>query len=161
MDVAEMRAPGPEHAFLAEQAGEWEVTVEFWPDPAGEPLVSRCRAERTMILGGRVLEEKLVGELMEMPYESIGQLGYDRVLGRHWTTSADNMGTGVFYMTGAIDAAAGTGTFEGMASSPEMGGEVPIRHEIRVGEATQTIELFTPGPDGAGIRLMRFEYERR
>jgi hypothetical protein len=69
------------------------------------------------VLGGQVLEEKLVGELMGMPWESVGQLGYDNVIGRYWTTAADNMGTGVFYMTGSLDPETGRGTFEGSSST--------------------------------------------
>ena len=47
--------PGTPHEELAKWVGTWKMTTTIWNDPSAEPEVHEGVAERSMILGGRVL----------------------------------------------------------------------------------------------------------
>src|SRR5207247_3868093 len=72
--------PGPEHAKLAEMAGDWDADVTFY-SPMGEQK-SKGTMHNEMIFGGRVLQMKFDGNMnmgpgQQMPFHGLGLSGYD------------------------------------------------------------------------------------
>jgi len=91
--------PGPEHA------GDWTITGKVWMDPNGAPVDMKPGTQHAeMILGGRYLQTVNNGEMMGMPYEGHGLLGYDNFKKQYQMTFVDNMGTTISTATGTADA---------------------------------------------------------
>jgi hypothetical protein len=153
--------PGPEHAALAEMAGTWKFTNTMWMDPADDPVVTEGTAVRTMLLGGRVLEEKVSSEVMGQPFEGIGQTGYDNVTGEYWSTWFDNMSTGLMTLHGTWDEATDTGTFEGQAADPMTGGMKKVRMVSQIDENGREHNVFYEDRGGEWVKTMELVYQRR
>lgn len=156
-------APGPQHAMLASQAGTWSLTMTIWGEPGAPPQTSTGSAERAMLFGGRVLEERVSAELMGMPFEGRAHTGYDNLTGEWWSTWMDNMGTGVTMMKGTVDEDTHTVTWEGEMSDPMAGGKRPMRIVTRhEGDDKVVSEFYWPGPGGGDmVKSMEIVYERR
>ena len=150
--------PGAQHAKLAEGVGSYKLTFKMWEAPGAEPQVSEGTAERTMTLGGRVLEERVSSTMMGMAFEGIGRTGYDNVTGRHWSTWTDNMSTGLFVMYGTVRDD-GTSTFEGDMADPVTGGTIRMRIESRSEGDKEIAEFYHPGPDGREMKGMEITYQ--
>lgn len=154
--------PGEPHEMLAKSVGSWKLTFELWMAPGAEPMVNEGTAERTMTLGGRVLEEKVSASMMGMPMEGLGRTGYNNITDTWWSTWTDNMSTGLIAFDGTWDAEKEEMVFEAEVPSP-MDGElrtmrIVSRHE---GDDKEIAEFFEPGPDGEMHRTMRIVYERQ
>lgn len=164
-DAAAMQAmmdsmtPGPEHAALAERTGAYDMSVTMWEPSSPEPTTLTGTAERTMILGGRVLQEKVSAEVMGMPFEGEARTGYDNVTDTYWSTWVDNMSTGLNSSTGK-QLEDGSLELVGEAPNPMVGGmvkqkslsqrrddgsELSTMYEQRDGEWVKTMEIvYTP-----------------
>jgi hypothetical protein len=96
--------PGEQHAELAATAGQWDITSRYWMAPDGEPQTSQMRSTITSELGGRFILERVTGEVMGMPFEGLGLMGYDIQKGKWISIWTDNMNTAVTISEGeAID----------------------------------------------------------
>jgi hypothetical protein len=151
--------PGEPHAFLARQAGSWTFTGRFWLSPGAEPMESPGTVERTMILGGRVMQERVQSSFMDQPFEGLGLAGYDNVTGEYWSTWTDSMGTGVMTATGACDQA-GHCTFAGSYNDPMTGQAKNVRMTLEASEGSEVFRMFEPGPDGDEFMSMELVYTR-
>lgn len=151
--------PGPQHADLAAMAGSWEFTGSFWGAPDQQPIASSGTAERSMILGGRVIVEKVTSEIMGMPFEGLGMTGYDNVTGRYWSTWTDNMSTGVMTSTGSCENS--SCEFTSTASDP-MTGQLSTGKLVSAHEADREVHaMYLKGPDGKEWKSMELIYTRR
>jgi hypothetical protein len=108
-------APGPQHDQLKKMEGSWKTSVKSWMAP-GEPTTSAGASECHMILGGRFLEERATGDMMGMPFEGHGLIGYDNMKKQYLMTWIDNMGTGIMSANGSYDDAKKTLTFKSMTT---------------------------------------------
>lgn len=155
--------PGSEHGMLADSVGTWNLSMTFWMDPNAPPQTSTGTAERRMILGGRVLEERVTAETMGMAFEGIGYTGYDNVTGEWWSTWMDNMGTGLMMMKGSVDEETHTATWKGEMSDPMAGGKTPMKIVVEhEGPDKEVSEFYGPAPEGEGmIKTMEIVYERQ
>jgi len=152
--------PGPQHAALARAVGTYVMTVKNWPEPGAEPMVSEGTAERTMALGGRVLEEKVSATMMGQPFEGLGRTGYDNVTRKHWSTWTDTMSTGLIVMHGSL-ADDGSGSFEGESADPMTGRMTKMRIAMRREGELEVSDFFMPGPDGKEIKTMEITYRKK
>ncbi len=101
---AKAATPGKQHQWLASKAGSWEFTGSFWMAPEAPPTETRGTVERTMMLGGRVLSEKVASPgFLGQPFEGFGLMGYDNGAKEFWGTWNDNMGMGVMTSKGQCD----------------------------------------------------------
>jgi hypothetical protein len=121
-------------------------------------MVSEGKAERKMILGGRVLHEHAKSEFMGQPFEGIGLTGYDNVTERYWSTWIDNVSTGLSVTHGQWNED-GTGTFEGETADPQTGEMEPMRIEVHMEGKREIYEFFMPQPDGEAVKTMEILYE--
>ena len=157
-------APGKPHQELAKQAGSWDLAVKIWMKPGAPPQESKGTAERTMILGGRVLSEKVNGDPTGGmgPFEGFGLSGFDNVSGKYWGTWADNMGTGVMMSTGTCSEQTSTCTFKGSYTDPMT---KKVKHtrmvEHRDGADKSVVEFFETGKDGKEAKTTEITYTRK
>ncbi len=151
--------PGPEHAGLAAMAGSWEFSGSFWTAPDQPPIASTGAAERTMILGGRVMVERVTSEFMGAPFEGMGMTGYDNVSGKYWSTWIDNMNTGVMTATGSCEN--NSCEYTSTASDP-MTGQTATGRMISAHEADREVHaMYLKGPDGKDWKSMELVYARK
>jgi len=114
--------PGPQHDLLKKLAGDWTTTGQMWMGPKGDPMPMKPGTEHAeMILGGRFLQSVNNGEMMGMPFEGHGLMGYDNFKKVYQMTWIDNMGTTISTAAGTTDAAGKTLTLMGKMDDPESG----------------------------------------
>ena len=156
--------PGKPHQELAKQAGSWDLAVKAWMKPGAPPQESKGTAERTMILGGRVLSEKVTGDPMGGmgPFEGFALTGFDNVSGKYWGTWTDNMGTGVMMSTGTCSEKTSTCTFKGSYMDPIT---KKAKHTRMVehwdGADKSVVEFYESGKDGKEAKTTEITYTRK
>ncbi len=123
--------PGSPHKWLAARAGKFDFAGKFWMEPGAPPQAAKGVAERSLALGGRVLQEKLVSTLMGMPLEGLGLAGYDNVSGQFWSTWNDSLSTGLRVAGGTCDAAGTACVWRGSYSDPDSGKSKAVRLELQ------------------------------
>jgi hypothetical protein len=101
---AEMAAPGTRHQRLAQLEGKWKTVSKMWmAGPDAPPIVSTGECQRTMILGGRFLQDRHVGTMLGQPYEGLGITGYDNFKKKYVAVWMDTTGTAIYSMQGNWD----------------------------------------------------------
>ncbi|MGH8583934.1 MAG: DUF1579 family protein [Gammaproteobacteria bacterium] len=152
--------PGPQHRWLATKAGKWEFAGAFWMDPTKPPTESSGIVQRELMLGGRVLAEKVSSTYMDKPFEGYGLTGYDNVSTEFWGTWNDNMGTGIMLSTGQCDdqgACTHSGSYMDAMTNAKKTMRMTSRDE---GPDREVHEFFEKGPDGKEFKSMEFTYTR-
>jgi hypothetical protein len=92
--------PGPEHAKMLKTVGTWDCECKCWMMPGAEPTVSKAKAVRTEVLGGRYVREEVEGEMMGQQFNGIGYFAYNNATKKHEIAWLDSGGTGIMFMTG-------------------------------------------------------------
>lgn len=151
--------PGEPHRELAAMAGSWTFEGTFWMAPGAPPMQSAGTAERTVLLGGRVLQETVRSTMFGQPFEGLGFTGYDNVTGAYWATWTDNMSTGVMISTGSC--AEKRCAFTGSYNDPMTGKARSVRMTSRHEQDREVHEMFDTGPDGVEFKGMELVYSRK
>ena len=153
--------PGTQHAGLAKTAGTYDLAIQSWMTPGAEPTSETGTATRAMILGDRVMTEKVEATMHGQPFTGHGMTGYDNVTGKHWSTWNDNMSTGLMVSEGTCDDA-GACSFTGSWHDPVSKQEVSARMTTHWTSPTvEVFEMYGPGPDGKEHKMMEMTYTRR
>jgi hypothetical protein len=153
--------PGEPHQFLAQSAGRWKAKITQWMSPGAPPQVSESTGERSMVMGGRYLIEKVSGSVMGMPFEGMGITGYDNVDKKFHGVWIDNLSTGVMTSEGSCKDGFKSCTFWGAMNDPMAGGPVKVRmEETHIDADHYSFEMYSPGPDGKEFRGMLLEASR-
>lgn len=135
--------PGDMHKMLASDAGAWNNEMTFWmaPDAKPEKYTSTCDVK--MILGGKYQQTAYKGNMMGMPFEGLGTIGFDNASKEFTSTWIDNMGTGMMVMRGKYDEATKTTTLHGKMMDPMTGKETECREVYTYVDATtRKMEMF-------------------
>lgn len=151
--------PGEPHQAMASRAGSWKMTIMSWMDPAQPPMTSAGTAERTMQLGGRVLEEKIASDMMGQPFHGVAHSGYDNVTGKHWAVWTDSMSTGVYVTTGTVNDA-GAVVYHGEYADPVSGGMIKVRSVLHPEEDGREVYEWYEDRGEGEIKTMEIVYER-
>jgi len=156
----ESMTPGPEHEALAKSVGEYDMKVTMWQAPDAEPETVTGTATRSMIFGGRVLQEKVESEVMGMAFEGEGRTGFDNVTGAFWSTWNDNMSTGLYSSTGKRRED-GCLEFRGQGPDPMAGGMVQQKSVVHFnGDGSERHEMWEER-DGEWVKTMEIVYTRK
>ena len=150
--------PGPQHAMLAGMAGDWTFEGKFWMSPDQEPMAASGTATRTMIMGGRVLVEKVTSSYMGQPFEGQGMLGYDNVAGSYWSTWIDNMSTALMTSTGSC--AENACEFHATMTDPMTGEPARMRMTSEHAPDSELHRGYEIRADGQERLTMEFKYTR-
>ena len=154
--------PGKPHQEMATRAGTWEGKVSMWEAPGAQPQISQAHSVRTMELGGRVMVDRWQGMMMGMPFEGLGQTGYDNANGKWWSTWSDNFSTGVMTGVGDCDADHTRGcTFSSTFIDPLTGKEKRIRSTVVwPSPDEERMVMFDTAPDGKEFKNMEIVLRR-
>ena len=99
--------PSKEHEFLERLVGTWNAKTRFWMVPDAPPIENAGVSTNAMILGGRFLQSRFVGEMFG-PFEGIGIDGFDRLKQKYVTLWMDNKGTTIMQFEGEVQGNART-----------------------------------------------------
>lgn len=158
--LAKAAAPGEHHRFLAALAGDWEFTSRVWMDPSQPPMKSTGSSKKTMILGGRYLQEEVAGELMGSAFNGRGLTAYDNVAGEFISTWIDSMATSITVARGQRQD--DTVTLHGKLLDPMSQQTMKVRQITHVVDADHHVfQYFVTAPGDAEFKSMEIEYERK
>jgi hypothetical protein len=167
----ESMTPGPQHAQLARTAGDFTTATKWRMDPSQPWMEFTGTSKRTMIMGGRYLQEDAEGS-MEVPgmsdgkptkteFKGMGILGYNTISKQYEGSWVGNMGTGVMYMTGRSADHGKTVEWKGSCDDPTTGKPVVMRIVATHQDDDHTLtEFYAPGPDGKEFKTMEIAYTR-
>jgi hypothetical protein len=151
--------PGPQHQKLAEMAGTWTFESKSWMSPGKPPELSTGTAERSMVLGGRVLKEKVSSTMFGQPFEGIGMTGYDNTTGRYWSSWIDSMSTAMMMSTGTCSDD-GKCEFTSTMKDPATGQDMTMRMTSEHTGDTEVMQMYMPDPQGKEYLGMELRYTR-
>ena len=155
-----MPVPGAEHKQLAAGAGTWDAVLETM-GPDGKAAQSKGVSERRVGPGGFWLIDDFKADMMGMPFTGHGVLGYDPVRKVYVQSWVDAMTPILMTMEGTFDKAGKVLTMTGMGPGPD-GKPVKMRLTTTMTDAnTEVFEMFSAGPDGKEMRMLKITYTRR
>ena len=162
MDLyTKLAVPGEPHKLFASLVGSWTTQTKEWMEPGKPPIESTGVAEMEMLLGGRFLQQKFSGSMMDQPYSGIGISAYDNILERYVSTWMDSMSTGIFMMEGTASADGRTITLKGQHAEPG-GGYMTHRAIWKIiDNNTQTFEMYGAHHGGEEMKMMEITYTRK
>ncbi|WP_432709186.1 DUF1579 family protein [Pedobacter sp.] len=123
--------PNEVHRMLSEYTGNFDVEISMWATEGKAPVKVKVAANNQMILGGRFLEVRQSGIMMDMDYQSITILGYNTSGKKMDLTSVTNMGTGILFLSGAWNPSTKIATLSGQMNSPDGGKTIRIIQVLR------------------------------
>lgn len=154
--MQEMSAPGKEHEALKPLIGSFTCANKILPMPGAPPMESSGTVDRKWMIGNRYIQEEVKGNMMGMPFEGFGILGYDKLQKMYHAFWIDNISTGNWMMTGTADAAGKVFTFTGENFDPMVGMKTKGRSTMEfVDNNKHVMKMYGPGPDGK--EFMSFE----
>ncbi|SMO71382.1 DUF1579 domain-containing protein [Solitalea koreensis] len=157
----EYMTPGDVHKMLAKSDGMWKSEVTMWMAPGAPPQKSTGVCTNEMILGGRYQQSKFKGDMMGMPFEGIGTLGYDNAKKIFVNSWIDNMGTGMTFTEGKWNAADKSITFTGKSFDPTTGKDCNMREVFKlIDDNTQLMEMYTTPAGGKEFKTMEIKFTR-
>lgn len=152
--------PGEHHARLDRNVGDWELEVRFYPDPDGEPSVSRGTSSSRWVMDGRFVQETVTGEFMGAPFQGMGLTGFNNLTGEYEASWIDNHSTQLYRYVGWMDDD-GRLVFVTEARDPVTGETVKHRS---VAEFPSDDEMVVKGYEDRGegeVRTMELRYTRQ
>jgi hypothetical protein len=159
--VAKYGQPGEHHARLEEMVGIWKMAGTSWMAPGAEPMSWEGVAEKEMILGGRFLREEVKSEMMGMPFNGIGIVGYDNVQDKYMWYWIDDMSTGMMMSDGTADETGKVVTLLGKYMDPATQTMQAVKSIVKItGEDTHMFEMHMMDAEGGGYKSMEIAYER-
>lgn len=166
----EVRAPGPEHALLADLAGEWDVSIRF--HGGDEAFETEAIASARLVHDGRFLLEELRGEMhapdeegrmRPEPYTSTRLLGYDRFKNAWVGAFVENQNTHLLTFSGveAPPAEDRELVLFGLGDEPMLDlSDTTLRHVLRVEDGRRHAWEVSAMAAG-GQKIFDFVYARR
>lgn len=161
MDYA---TPGDVQKMMASWNGTWTGEMTMWETPEKPPTKATIKTVNKMIMDGRYQVSSHSGEMMGMPFEGQGTMGYDNAQKIFISTWIDNMGTGVSTLKGPWDAASKSITLTGKMVDPSAGNgrEHNMREVLKIiDDNTQLLEMYYAGPDGKEFKNMEIRFTRK
>ncbi len=148
----DLGAPGPEHQFLENLVGDWEVTVQF---PVGSSQMARgkatCRGE--WVLDGRFVRMEYHSTFAGKPLTVVRYIGFDRHRKQCIEIQFENTRTDVLQLTGEIDVAARTMTCRGKHIDHSTEKEVEVRSTASLREGSVVVDQVYVADDNTATTI--------
>lgn len=154
--AAKAATPGPAHKKLQPLAGKWTYTCKLWMEPGKSPIETKGTIERRWILGGRFLEERIVGTGLDgkpRGFEGLGLIGYDNNLQKYIYTFACTMGTGTSTGEGTSPSP-GKFTFQTQCSCPLEQKTITGRDDIQIVDKNKVVMESYKTVGGKAVKVM-------
>lgn len=153
-------AVGPEHKVLDQLVGKWTYTAEMWMDPSKPPETMSGTTERTFILGGRFLQDKISGTAMGAPFEGLGYTGYDNAKKKYVGMWLDSWSTSIMTSEGDYDAKTKTLTSASRGYDPSVCKECLGKDVTTIHSADEHTMTFYKLVDGKEVKAMVLHAKR-
>lgn len=157
--MMEMATPGPVHKTLGSLVGSWNFENKFTMAPGAPEQTSKGTCTNQTVLGGRYLASEIKGDMMGMPFEGSGMLGYDNSKNKAVLTWCDTMSTGIMYAEGESK---NDGKWMEFKTDVDMGpmGKVPVRMVYTIDSADKYVFEWFETHDGKENKTMTITYTR-
>ena len=156
----EMNAPGEEHEKLSENVGFYKYVSTFWMSPDAPPTQTEGTTKVKAIMDGRYFIEKHKGDMMGMPFHGMSLYGYDKIKKEYSSIWIDNMGTGIMYFSGTMNAD-GNMVSKAKAINPMTGMEETHKVVHKDTENGWEMDYYIMNEQmGDGFKSMHIVYER-
>ena len=163
-EYMKMGAPAAEHQKIATLAGTWSSTSKMWMGPTAQATETPPGTHvGEMILGGRFLRFTETGDMMGMPMEGWGIMGYNKVRGEYEMIWIDNMETPIYYAAGKADSTGNVITLMGKVDDPmtgERGKDVKYVYRF-VSPTTVVFEMWDSTGPGKFYKSMETTYTKK
>jgi len=156
-------SPGAPHRYLERMEGRWTFTTTLWPAPSAPAVEYGGEAEKSMILGGRYLQEDMRGEIEDQSFTGRGVTGFDNLAGEFVNTWMDTLGTTIVVTRGGWLEEGESHELRGELRYPGVEEPVPMRTVTRVVDDDHHVFEYYVTPPGAAeeVRQLRTEFVRR
>lgn len=164
-EMEKLGTPGPEHKRLDPMVGTWSCDVKMWMKPGDPPMPMKGEAKIAWIMGGRFLQEDVVGDEMSPGQKFLGRstVGYDNAKKQYVMSWIDNESTAITTGAGSWDAAKNALSWMAEGPDPDHPGKTRKTREV-ITFASPTnllLESFAPGPDGKEFKQMEITYTKK
>lgn len=153
---------GEPHKMMARSNGTWNGEVTMWMADGAPPQTSTSTSVTQSLYGGLYSQTKHSGNMMGSPFEGMSIMGYDNLKKEYFSSWIDNMGSGMYVMTGQWDSASKKMTLSGTARC--MNGQDATMKEVFtiVDDDHQVLEMYGPDPaTGKEYKNMEIKYTRK
>lgn len=125
--------PGDVHKQLRTYAvaNEWNVRMSVWPAADVTPESFDLKANIRSLMDGRFIEIRYLGEIMNMKYDGVSQLGYNNVTAVFTHIDFNSFGTGFTVLEGSWNMATKVATLKGETVSPSDKKVIQLRETIK------------------------------
>jgi len=158
----EMPTPSKEHEFLAQFAGDWDVTASTVPAPGEQPIVGKG-TESAKMLGGFWLVSEAESDMMGMAVSSRMTFGYDPKRSKYVGTFFCSMDSHLWTYEGTMDETGKKLTLNTRGHSPtDFNTQVNYREVLElVDKDHKTFTSYMEGENGQWVKFMTMDYRRR
>jgi len=125
--AADLSPPLPEHAWLEQFAGDWDLEIEISMVPGQPPMKSKG-LERGRMVGGFWLVSE--ARNLEMPFTCQLTLGYEPKKKKYVGAWIDSMSSYLWHYEGVVDATGRKLTLETEGPFPPVPGSVSKFREV-------------------------------
>lgn len=151
----------PEHKQLAYFVGNWKSKSQVWMVPGAPPQEASGTSKGTALYGGRYITMNYEGVFFGQPFQGQGQLGFDNLRGKFFSTWLDSYSTGFWLSWGEYDKASNAWTFHGEMPDPmKPQNTVKIRQVLRIYDDKHYGFDSYDFKDGKETRTMNIDYRR-
>jgi len=152
--------PGAMHKLMTSWDGTWATDGKFWMDEKTPPTESKGTCINSMILNGLYQESVHKSNMMGMPFEGHGLLGFDNSRKVFIITWVDNMGSGVMILEGTYNPSTKTLTLTGSWDDP-IKGKMKLRETVKiVDDSNQVMEMFGTTSNGKEAKWMEIKLKK-
>jgi hypothetical protein len=155
VSAQDLPKPGPEHARLAEMAGEWDAVM----DMGGQK--SKCKATYHVACNGIWVTSEFEGDLGGIPFKGHGIDGYDATKKKYTAVWVDSMSTAPLIMEGTLDAAGKVLTMSGTSTGPDGQPQKFKTTTEMSGKDKMTFKMSMSQADGKEEHAFTIEYTRK
>lgn len=151
---------GDPMSVLKRDVGTWDCELKFYPDPNGQPVVSKA-VESNYMVGNLWVVGDFRGEMAGTSFHGSSQMGYDAKRKKYigsWIDSASPYPTS---MEGSYDATAKALTVVGIGKDPN-GAETKMKLVTTYkDEDNRTMTMYLGGAGNEWMRMMEVDYRRK
>ena len=151
----------PAHAELQRKAGDWTVRCTYFMGGEADPI-EVDGVEHGQMLGELWCNSRFEADMLGSPLRGNGSIGFDPVKEKYVGTWKDSATPFLYTFEGDFDADANVLEMSGVNFDPVRRCPATYRSRLEFTSADQhVLELSIDVPDGAPIRVLRYEYTRK
>lgn len=156
----EYMMPSSVHALLSQYTGSFTMEITMSMSDAS-PKTINVKSDHTMLLGGRFLEMKQQGTIMDMDYQSVMTIGFNNTDKKFSLTALTNSGTGTLSLSGQWNDQTKTATLFGQLTNPISKGVINVKQVVTfVDNNTILIESYDQEGDTPEKKTLQYKLVR-